>query len=905
MVGVDLILLGGFTAVAPDGATLRLPAKARALLAYLAVRPGTAHPRDTLAALLWGDSPDAQARDSLRHAIGAIRRVLGTHGVDPIRAEGQAFTVDHGCLTIDVIRFEQLASAADPDAWREAASRYRGAFLDGLSAGAPAFDDWLTVERERLRTRVLDVLGRLLAHEIAAASTPAAFDAAVDTARRVLALDPLQEPAHRALMRLYTYQDRRGSALRQYQQCVATLRHDLGTEPEPETRHLYEAILQRRVADVPRPRATSVARTADAPGGFALSLVGRDAERASMRQLVGRAASHEGQVLAVTGEAGIGKSALLRTLVAELDQAGSRVMGGRCHASTQTLPFGPWIDAFRSGGVTADDEAVMALDAVWRAEVARLLPEVGAPGLPPPGPHVSSLFEGVAELIRSFAQRELVVLTLEDVHWADDMSLRLLAFMARRLRPWRVVLAVTARADQIEGSPLLATVLRELHDEPQAAFLRPSPLTRAETTALVSARMQAGRAPSERTELTARVWAIGRGNPYITLEALRAIEEATVADGQPGEVDALVRGRLSRLGEEAHRVLEIGATVGHDFEFALARHASGLSREAAAAAVEELVRRGILEGSAPQGDESFDFTHERIRSVACSLMTADRRRVLHGTVARAIEHVHAADADAVATELARHHELAEAWLPAIAWLRRSALVMAFRSAYQESAAALTHAQEIAARIPDQAAGLTIELCLDRRNIHLALGELDRAVDLLQQAERLAETAGDTRRLARIVSHLSHDAWVTGDGYATGRRHGERAVDLARRSDDAGLFAEAAFFLGSTCVCGGDYPRALEILTEGTERLAARSPTNASGCHTPRRARSWRGSRGPWPMSGASMKRMRSPAVSGRSQTTPATRLAPPSRTSPRGSSWFAAAARAKRWRRSAPPLPRA
>jgi DNA-binding SARP family transcriptional activator len=816
---IDLILLGGFTARAPDRSALRLPAKARALVAYLARRPGTFAPRDTLAALLWSESPDAQARDSLRHAIGVIRRSWAAYGVEAIRTEGQAFALDPGAVTVDTVRFEQLAAAGAPEAWREAAALYGGVFLDGLSIGAPEFDEWVTTERERLRTRVLDILARLLSHEVTVASTTAAFDAATQTALRVLSIDPLHEGAHRALMRLYTYQDRRGSALRQYQQCVATLRHELGTEPEPETRHLYEEILQRRVADVPRPRATGPARATHAAGEFPLTLVGRETERASLQRVVELAHDHAGRVLVIIGESGIGKSVLLRALAAQLDQARSRVMGGRCHESTQTLPFGPWIDAFRSGGVTADDEAVTALERHWRAEVARLLPELGAPGLPAPGPHVSSLFEGVAELIRSFAQRELVVLTLEDVHWADDMSLRLLAFVARRLAAWRAVVAVTARADQIDRVPLLATVLRELSDEPHAIFLRPAPLSRADTAALVVARMRGGRHPDERAELMARLWAIGRGNPYVTVEALRAIEEATAPDSQAGEIEALVQGRFSRLSEAAHRILEIGATVGRDFEFALAHEASALPRETAAAAVEELVRRGILEGSAPLGEESFDFTHERIRQIAYQRTPLERRRDLHRLIARAIEQLHAAGVETFAPELARHYERAEEWLAAVSWLQRSALMMAFRSAYQEAAAALAHARALVARIPGHAPALIIDLCLDQRNIHLAVGEFDRAVEMLRRAEALAERAGDTGRLARIVSHMSHDAWVTGDGYPSGRRHGERALALARRIDDVGLFVEATFFLGSTCVCGGDYQRAIDILSEGAERLS--------------------------------------------------------------------------------------
>jgi DNA-binding SARP family transcriptional activator len=130
--------------------------------------------------------------------------------------------------------------ARDKLALERAAGLYRGDLLEGLAIAEPPFEEWLTAERERLLEMGLEALVRLLAHQIRIAVN----DEAVQTAIRVLGLDPTQESVHRSLMRLYARQGRRGAAPRQYQICIATLERELGVEPEPETKQLYRELLQ-------------------------------------------------------------------------------------------------------------------------------------------------------------------------------------------------------------------------------------------------------------------------------------------------------------------------------------------------------------------------------------------------------------------------------------------------------------------------------------------------------------------------------------------------------------------------------------------------------------------------------------------------------------------------------------
>ena len=134
-----------------------------------------------------------------------------------------------------------------------------------------------------------------------------------------------------------------------------------------------------------------------------------------------------------------------------------RVLMGRGHESEAILPFGPWVDACRTGEVGPDEEAVAALSPAWRAELSRLLPDVATPGLPPPSDSDLRLFESVAQLVEQLAARRPLVLLLEDLHWADEMSLRLLAFVSRRVRGWAATGAGERAGRRARGSRAGAT----------------------------------------------------------------------------------------------------------------------------------------------------------------------------------------------------------------------------------------------------------------------------------------------------------------------------------------------------------------------------------------------------------------------------------------------------------------
>lgn len=315
MLRLNLTLFGGFEARLEGGALLNLPTrKGQALLAYLAMPLGQAHLRDKLAALLWGDTPDEQARRSLCQALFTLRKALGRPGPTLLLTDGETVALNPEGVEVDVARFEQALGEGTTTALEQAAVLYRGDLLAGLAVNEAPFEEWLTAERERLRELAVEGLAKILAHQRQAGAT----ETAVKTGLRLLALDPLQEPVHRTLMRLYSGLGRRGAAVRQYQHCVAVVQRELGTEPEPETKQLYQAILRKRstalfAADAPTVPTAPPFRPL--PDGALTEtpireteLIGRERQFAQLCQALDDVWRGSGQVVAVLGEAGIGKS---------------------------------------------------------------------------------------------------------------------------------------------------------------------------------------------------------------------------------------------------------------------------------------------------------------------------------------------------------------------------------------------------------------------------------------------------------------------------------------------------------------------------------------------------------------------------------------------------------------------
>ncbi|MBX3702330.1 MAG: AAA family ATPase [Steroidobacteraceae bacterium] len=242
---LQIQLLGGCEFRDRRGRPLPLTSrKCRALLAFLALQQGVPQTREKLATLLWEEADGDSARASLRQALSAIRRALPAGAREVLRADTLQVALDVGAIEVDLLALRALLAESTPAALRAAMPLATGELLEGFAARSASFDDWLGTERRVLRRELSQAM------QLQARFCREAGDAAgeIDALNRLLALEPLNEPAHRELMEACARAGRYTDALRQYQQCRAVLRRELDLAPEPATEALYRELMKKRRA---------------------------------------------------------------------------------------------------------------------------------------------------------------------------------------------------------------------------------------------------------------------------------------------------------------------------------------------------------------------------------------------------------------------------------------------------------------------------------------------------------------------------------------------------------------------------------------------------------------------------------------------------------------------------------
>jgi DNA-binding SARP family transcriptional activator len=656
-----------------EGAAIEVDTrKATALLAYLAVT-GSSHSRDSLAALLWPDYEQERARAALRRTLSALKKALAGGW---LIADRNAVELSRAEMWVDVTAFRSLLRSVENHSHdvgepcptclenlRRAIGLYRGDFLSGFSLrDGTEFEEWHFFESEGLRRDLAGALGRLALAEAAAGL----LEPALQHARRWLALDPLHEAAHQQLMRLHSLAGERSVSLRQYRDCVATLERELGVAPLPETTELYEAIRRGELASVrPERGPISPGTHRDVPE---LPLVGRGAEFEALTH-AHEAASPDGRLVVIEGEAGAGKSRLCRELAAFVRTQGGEVLESRCHEGESGLAYAPVVACLRAAVAGRIDPGW--LDGVgdqWLSECVRLLPElrglrgVHEPGLDGPGAR-NRLLEGLTRIMTaacSGSRPGLVV--IDDVHWADDASLELLAYLIRRLDGRPVCLALSWRTEAVDERDELRTLCASRVREGKADLVSLSRLDRHGVNALLESGL--GRQLGPESERARRVYEETEGLPLFVVEYLAALKAGEVepdATWVPsGGARELLLSRISSVGDAGRQILTAASVIGRSFDFETVRRTSGRSEEEVVSALEELMHRGIiseLEGRGGETTPYYDFNHEKIRALAYEQTSLARRRLLHRRVAQTLASRGRRE-DRAAAAIARHFQLA-------------------------------------------------------------------------------------------------------------------------------------------------------------------------------------------------------------------------------------------------------
>lgn len=785
-------LLGGCS-LGLDGAGPRiLPTKkSQALLAYLALPPGRFHGREKLTAMFWGDTPEALARQSFRQALVSIRRLVSEVSRPILLSRNGSIALDPDAVSVDVALLEIALADGTREGLERVADLCKGEFLAGLNLNQAEFDEWRAFERDRLNGLAVDALTSLVDQQ-----SPDTPDAAIQTARRLLAIDPSQERMQRALMRLLLRQGQRAAALKQYQRCVGWLERELDVEPEEETRQLYRDILRSAVADLGPNRqqglSSPLRRQVNARVDEA-SMVGRESELGGLNDALTKMLDTGGRVILLRGEAGIGKSCLLREFIGKIP-SGVRALIGRCHQTEQILPLHAWIDALRDDDTVLDATMRDRLGAAASAQLVRVFPELQQSGSQPVTvpEQYSLLFDALARLLVELSSEQPIVFILEDLHWCDGLSARFLSFFGRRVHRLPILIVGSMRPEELVDAPVLSQSLTELRVDKQLDEIPLRALSQADSVTLIQALLPAGRRGPQSVTAAGDIWAASEGNPFVIVESVRSLQYdgPVIRQGEPSLVQDFVAARLERLPDLPKRLVPVAAAIGRDFTFALLARAGQISEVDAAIAVEQLVRRHILTAEG----ERVDFCHEWIRRVAYGQMLPPQRRMLHAAVGEALEALHRGNKEEIADQLGHHYVQAGDARRAIPHLIQFADMAGRRYALDDALRAFQQAATVAEWLPPlERDHQTLDLALRRTFVLSMLGRQREIWEILGAHADQVERVVDPLLVSEFHSRFGLTCFYLGK-YAEGKTAGARALSEGERAKNSDAIGKALHVL---------------------------------------------------------------------------------------------------------------
>ena len=700
---LELRLLGGFEArLGSDAITSLESQKARALLTYLSLHRDKSLDRDFVAGLLWPERSDESARKNLRQALYNIRTAVSSGSDLPeiLLREQRSLRLnpDVECWT-DVEAFQAAHEAGvgdrgpDPYHLTTAARLYKGDFLAGFFVrDSPAFEEWLVTRQEELREEAVDTFRTLVSLNLGRGE----YRYGIRYAKRLLAIDPLSEDAHRQLMRLYVMGGRRARAVAQYEHLMNLLQEELGVTPMEETSELYRSIL---LAGRNEPEAME---DTEAPAPL-IPLVGRNPEFEILQKEWQEVTVERGRVTWVTGEAGIGKSRLVKTFV---DRATSRretiVLRGSCYGASATSCFRPIADLLGSalneiipdedldGKVGNSPEIIQLRQVAANAGQLDSIADEGFPNLET-GP--KRLAEALLELVdllcnpRSEGARPVVIL-LEDLQWADSASLRLIEEFSKHVQDRPVWLLLTGSeqlfdAEPDEAIPTRISLARLTSTDVEEIA---SSLVELASVPLLSGFLhrESEGLPLKVAELINLLWDEGKLHPR-SPGAWELRADPLLAVEAQASLSELIQRRVRALPTSARRLLAMAAIYGHQFDVEVLQKAADEHLSVVETCIELALERWLIRqfprSWSPAGLERdivlwargarrgyFEFSHDTVREAIIDQINPIRRAVMHRDLAVALEKHHGDRAIIYCEQLAYHWLAAQEPERALPWL---------------------------------------------------------------------------------------------------------------------------------------------------------------------------------------------------------------------------------------------
>jgi DNA-binding SARP family transcriptional activator/energy-coupling factor transporter ATP-binding protein EcfA2 len=874
---LEVKLLGGFD-LSFEGEAVDLNSRpAQALLAYLLLSAGTQHRRERLAALLWPDADEDSARQNLRNNLWKLNKTLGEGFIKADKVSvGMS---DSSAYRLDVDQLEN-ADESSSDSLINAVSVYKGELLPGF------YEEWVMLERERLQA-IFDSKMQLLLDLLLRENR---WRDLISWGEKWIALGHIPEPAYRALMTAHARLGDLAATAATYQRCVKMLQDELGVEPSAETKALYQELLRAEKTTATNEANVSStkqsATTSKLPAFLEQSnptaaqretFIGRERELGQLHGFLEQSLTGKGQVVFVTGEAGQGKSSLLKAFSRQAAETHPELVVTFGSGSAYTGvgdPFLPFRDVVAM--LTGELESSWKAGQLSREQALRLWqllpqtlkvlleqsPELVDTFVPrdvltkqienvtgfeefrsllqrPTAPHGERdrLLEAYTKLLITLSQEHPLLIILDDLHWADASSISLLFHLARRIETGRILLLGAYRPEDISQGHPLENILSELKryygdividlDKPTEARHFVDALLDQELNHLSDNFREA------LTHLT-------DGHPLFTVELLKELKtkgqleqdeegywvESASLDWQalPARVEGVIRTRVSRLDKTLEEALTIGSVEGETFTAELVAQVVNLDERQLVRQLsqEALKQQHFIEELGVQRVGAkrlsrFRFRHNIFQRYLYNSLGQADRAYLHEAVGNGLETLYGESLGNIAVPLARHYSRAGLAEKAVPYLFMAGKQAARLTANVEAEAHFREALALLDELPETNERISQELELTLAlgsSLQAMRGYADSEVRMLfERGHDLAKHLGETTQLARVLWSLWAHA-AQHEPLAKALEFAHELLALANQTGDEPLLLEAYHTLWYTTFCMGEFETSYQHAMKG-------------------------------------------------------------------------------------------
>jgi len=616
---------------------------------------------------------------------------------------------------------------------------------------------------------------------------------------------------------------------------------------------------------VPSPRSTAVRE---------IQLIDRIEEMQVLKEAADTAASGQGGVVFLYGEAGIGKTRLARELGAYARSRGMQVLSGRCPALFRmdgVPPYVLWEEVIKDYLEVCTPEQLFRVIGSYPIEVSKLVPELKQklrtfPQSFPLSPEQSRdrLFEAVSQFITNVSRETPLLVILDDLQWTDQSSLLLLHYLARGVYKEPLLLLGAYRDTDVDERHPLAPVLTELNRERLLQSVSLKRLYFDDTAEMIKRILEQDDVPAEFCRL---IYEKTRGNPFFVEEVIRSLKEEEVIFREerkwkikevskiefPETVKNIIKKRINRLDDEAQNVLTMGSFVGKDFSFEALCGVTGLEQDKLLEIMDKLLKTGLFKHRVIRGEDVCSFADIIVRDVVHEEIGPFKRKKLHGVVGHALEKVYAKDIDEHFGELAYHFLESGDKDKALDYFLKAGEKAEKIYAHNEAISYLQHALklleekennlETKALITEKLGDITaligeLDACMEHWNKSLALwnqlgdrkgvsrlhvimartlwdkaGDQGKASEHHRMALEILEKEPESVELARLYEDIAHMLWRGGNS-AEALSFVQKAFELAEKLDDPEILADCYNDLGVLSGNLGDVEKGLKYSEQG-------------------------------------------------------------------------------------------